>query len=62
VLIIYGRKPKSPLKGFQFAEESNNHRFFSFIIGKALKKRLNPMTKRKIITKMAMPSIKYRAV
>jgi hypothetical protein len=62
VLIIKGRKPKSPLKGFQSEEVSNTHRFFSLIIGKALKKRLNPIMRRKSMVKMAMPSIKYRAV
>jgi hypothetical protein len=55
---MYGRKPKSPLKGFQLADVNNTHKPFSFIIGRALKNRLKLIIMRKTMTKMAMPSIK----
>ena len=61
VLRIYGRKPNSPLKGFQFPDESNTQRDFSFMIGKAFRNRLTPITRRSRSEKKAMPSIICRA-
>jgi len=62
VLIINGKKPKSPLNGFQLSEVNKVQRFFSCIIGIALNKRQNPMTSKRRSEKMAMPNIICRAV
>jgi hypothetical protein len=62
VLRIKGRKPKSPLNGFQSDEVSKTHRFFSFMMGKALKKRLKHIRMRNSIMKMEIPSIRCRVL
>lgn len=62
VLRIKGRKPNSPLNGFQFAEVSKDHRLSSFIKGNDLYKRLMPITQSSVIVRIEMPNMKYLAV
>lgn len=61
VLIMNGKNPKSPLNGFQFPEVSSVQILFSFIIGRAFRKRLMPIIRRSRREKMAMPSMICRA-
>jgi hypothetical protein len=61
VLMMNGRNPKSPLKGFQFPEVSRVQILFSFIIGRALRNRLIPITRMSKRAKRAMPCMMCRA-